>query len=311
MSTRKGASRRGKRKSSEGVISAAGSWLAAMAGRFVFWLCLSIAAVAVVLGWQKIDSIPVGEISVQGYSGSSHSNRGVSLGEVMAIVAPYQSQPYWGLDLQRMRAELEAHPWIRQVTLFRSWPNNISVGVDEHLPIARWNDRHLLTSSGDLIEVASAALYSSLPSFVIAEQQFDSEKHILHMVDRYNQFQNLLNVQGQKIVELKLSEAGDIRLILAAGSIIELGKKDQNERLDKLVSLIERRLVGKWQDVATADLRYKQGVSIVWMDKEWEEEMESLAPLRSVQSMQVEEFDLADSAIKENMKIMNGSSFNG
>lgn len=274
-----GASRQVTRKNRPVIASGSGEKLARVFRYSLLCLLGLGLLVAAAAGVNTLRTVPLGEISIQGYSGSAQSNRGVSPEELMQIVSPYRSQLYWEINLHHMQKDLEAHPWVRQATLFRAWPNKITIGIDEQLPIARWNTNHLLASSGDLVKVDNATLFSSLPLFVVPRQNSGSPELILHMVELYNSFQKILDAQQQRIMEFGVSDARDIWLVASSGAKIELGKQNQLQRLQRLVGLIDRQLIRGWEKISVADLRYAQGVSVRWVDTSWEEDMDSLVPL--------------------------------
>jgi len=276
---KKGASRHSKKRLRGKSAIGFPATLISVLKKTATWLFGVAAVVIAVVGIAELRAIPVGEISIHGYSGSDHSNRGASIDELMAIVVPYQGKAYWGVNLHQLQSDLEGHPWVRQATIFRRWPNNIAIGIDEQFPIARWNSRHLLASSGDLVRVENATLFSSLPRFVTPEVVEEDQEMIRQMVDQYNGLQKILDSQQQKIIELGVSGANDIWLVVSSGTKIELGKKLQVMRLERLVSLIDRQLISGWEKIASADLRYEKGVSIGWADSMWEEELDSLVPL--------------------------------
>src|SRR5262245_53452197 len=47
---------------------------------------------------------------------------------------------FFTMDLARARAALARVPWIRDVALRRQWPHRLEVTVEEHTPLARFND---------------------------------------------------------------------------------------------------------------------------------------------------------------------------
>ena len=51
------------------------------------------------------------------------------------------------------------------------------------------------------------------------------------------------------------------------------------ERLSRLVSLVDQGFIAGWEEMARVDIRYERGLSVDWVDSEWEEDMESLVPL--------------------------------
>lgn len=281
---KKGASRHSKKRVRGQTGAGLSAKLVFVSKRAATWLVGVVAIAVAIVGITELRAIPVGEISIHGYSGSDHSNRGASLDDLLTIVVPYQGQAYWGVNLHQLQSELETHPWVRRATIFRRWPNNIAIGIDEQLPIARWNSRHLLASSGDLVRVENATLFSSLPRFVIPETVEENQQLIRQMVDQYNGLQKILDSQQQKIVELGVSGVNDIWLVVSSGAKIELGKESQVMRLERLVSMVENKVIAGWEKIASADLRYAKGVSVKWADLMWEEELDSLVPLVHINS---------------------------
>lgn len=242
----------------------------------------ALVLTGLLMGVNSLRNIEISDVFIYGYTGSEQSNRGVRLEELELLLRPYRSQPYWQIDLRALQLELESHTWVRRATLYRAWPSTIRIGIDEQLPIARWNSSHLLASSGDLIVVENAALFSSLPNFVTRVHGRMEPVTIRQMVAHYNSFQKILNGSQQKIIELGMSSSQNAWLMLGSGARIELGKERQLSRLKRLVSLVDGGVIAGWRGISVADLRYEKGVSINWIDATWEEEMESLTPLASI-----------------------------
>ncbi len=53
-------------------------------------------------------------------------------------------------------------PWVRKVALRRQWPRRLEVTIEEHSPLARWNDAGLVNAQG---EVFVADYDGELPQF--------------------------------------------------------------------------------------------------------------------------------------------------
>ena len=69
---------------------------------------------------------------------------------------------FFTMDLDRARRALAQVPWVRNVALRRQWPHRLEVEVEEHAPLARWNDASLVNARG---EVFSAEWKDDLPQF--------------------------------------------------------------------------------------------------------------------------------------------------
>ena len=66
------------------------------------------------------------------------------------------------MDLDAARASLRRVPWVRSVALRRQWPHRLEVEIDEHQPLARWNEGALVNTHG---EVFVANFGGDLPQF--------------------------------------------------------------------------------------------------------------------------------------------------
>ena len=106
------------------------------------WLnrLLVLAGVGVVLAaavqaYMALERIPVQRISVTGELEHTRSE------VVQEMVQPALSGGFLNADLQLIRQELEALPWIYEGNVRRKWPNALEIHVIEQLPIARWGRR--------------------------------------------------------------------------------------------------------------------------------------------------------------------------
>ena len=69
--------------------------------------------------------------------------------EVERVIEPYVSTRFFGVDLEGLRHDLEALPWIAHAQVRRVWPDEVEIELNEHLPIARWGEGALLNNRGE------------------------------------------------------------------------------------------------------------------------------------------------------------------
>ena len=48
---------------------------------------------------------------------------------------------FFSVDLDAVRRAFESLPWVRKVEVRRLWPDRIEVSIEEHVALARWNNR--------------------------------------------------------------------------------------------------------------------------------------------------------------------------
>ena len=52
--------------------------------------------------------------------------------------------------LGMVQGQLASHPWVRQVSIRRIWPNRLLVRLEEHQPMASWEDGRFFNRQGEL-----------------------------------------------------------------------------------------------------------------------------------------------------------------
>ena len=67
-----------------------------------------------------------------------------------AVIREELTGTFFTMNLGRARAALREVPWVRDVALRRQWPDRLEVAVDEHEPLARWNDDALVGTRGEV-----------------------------------------------------------------------------------------------------------------------------------------------------------------
>ena len=100
-----------------------------------------------------------------------------------SVIRGELSGTFFTMDLDAARESISHVPWVRAVALRRQWPHRLEVAIDEHQPLARWNDNGLVDTQGDVF-VASYA--GDLPQF----DGPDGQSQV--MAQRYRQWGALL-----------------------------------------------------------------------------------------------------------------------
>ncbi len=173
-----------------------------------------------------------------------------------AVIRDELAGTFFTMNLDRARAALARVPWVRRVALRRQWPQRLEVTIEEHVPLARWNDSGLVDTDG---EVFSADYDGELPQFV------GPEPHAADVAARYRDWSSLLARLRFSVDEVTLSPRGGWRLRTTgpAGALeIELGRDEPSERLARFVDAYGRTvglLARAGTRVDHVDLRYRNG----------------------------------------------------
>jgi cell division protein FtsQ len=163
---------------------------------------------------------------------------------------------FFTMDLDAARAALSRVPWVRAVALRRQWPRRLEIEVDEHQPLARWNDGALVSTRGD---VFTANWAGELPEFSGPDDQSRL------MVERYREWGALLEPLALRVSGLRLSARGGWQLKARDGNgelTLDVGRDDVTGRLARFVAVYARTvgvLARTGKPVDRVDLRYRNG----------------------------------------------------
>jgi len=179
-----------------------------------------------------------------------------SAAHLEAVVREELAGTFFTMDLTRAQRALAQVPWVRNVALRRQWPHRLEVEVEEHTPLARWNDAALVNTRG---EVFSAEAKDDLPQF--QGQEGDAAE----MTARYREWSARLSPLALAVRTLRLSARGSWH-IEATGPqgplTLELGRDDADARLARFVAA-QPRTLGTLARAGTrvdyVDLRYRNG----------------------------------------------------
>jgi len=73
--------------------------------------------------------------------------------EIRSVLAGHLDHGYFSLDVNRLKTELESHPWVSRAAVRKVWPDGLSVSVREHRPIAQHiaagGSRRLVSGAGE------------------------------------------------------------------------------------------------------------------------------------------------------------------
>jgi cell division protein FtsQ len=176
-----------------------------------------------------------------------------------SVVREQLSGTFFTLDMERARSALGAVPWVRGVALRRQWPGRLEIEIEEHAPLARWNDDGLVGADG---EVFIADWNGELPQFIGPSGQAEA------MTARYRQWSALLARLDLSVHALTLSQRGGWRIAAAGpqGALtLELGREDPDGRLARFVAAHDRTigaLARAGRAIGQVDLRYRNGFAV-------------------------------------------------
>jgi cell division protein FtsQ len=165
---------------------------------------------------------------------------------------------FFTVDLDSLRLALEQVPWIRKVSLRRKFPWRVQLKLEEHVALARWNDKgsqgqfntEMVNTHGEVFRAINAEI---LPAFIGPKE---SSEQVAAM---YAELSGILNPMNQDVVQIALSPRYSWQLRLRNGMTLVLGRGQMQTRLMRFVSTYSYSLALMTHTVTYLDLRYRDG----------------------------------------------------
>ncbi len=168
------------------------------------------------------------------------------------------SDGFMTVDLDQVRARVQALDWVDQARVKRRWPNGLRVEVTEQVAAARWGEAGLLNTRGELFIRDARHVPPELPRLSGPE---GSEWQV---AQRYLSAQGRLIAAGTRLNALQLDARGAWNLQLASGIEVRLGRREVEQRLDRFIQTALPVMSPRLREVAYVDMRYSNGFSIGW-----------------------------------------------
>jgi cell division protein FtsQ len=244
-------------------IARVAAWMIALA-------LVATPIVAALNGWLADERWPIRRLVVQGRFEQ------VDEAAVRAAVAPRVRAGFFAVELDAVKAAIEALPWVERAEVRKHWPDRIDVRVEERVPIAFWGEERLLSSQGDVFAADLTRVSNDLPRLEGPDARAGE------VWERHRVARERLAEIGFDIRATRMNPRGAWSVATADGAEIVLGREQLAQRLHRFIAAMQRLPVEDRGRIARADLRYANGFSVVWRAVV---EPEAGAPMAPDQSM--------------------------
>lgn len=210
-------------------------------------LFVVLAMYALVIFVVRLPLFPLKKVEIQG------EVLNTSQEQIGALLHSNFRGNFFTFDLERLRNAFALLPWVRNSSVRRVWPDRLEVAIEEHRVLARWGERALVNSYG---EVYAAASDLHLPVFNGPE----GTSH--EVTERYGEFSEILRPLSRRVRELHLSDRRAWTVSLDDGMLLELGREHAHERLSRFVSAYPKAIASLRVLPKRVDLRYQNGFAV-------------------------------------------------
>jgi len=174
----------------------------------------------------------------------------VSIELIERVVREQVTGNFFTVDLNKARSAFEHLPWVRKVSVRRKFPWGLEVQLEEHKALARWNGNGLVNTYG---EVFTENTEQVLPAF------FGQPNTSAQMTSMYDEFSKKILPLKQEVTQISLSPRFAWQMRLSNGMVLELGREQMQQRLERFVEVYPYSLSTLSHAVTHVDLRYRNG----------------------------------------------------
>ena len=188
-------------------------------------------------------------------------NKFLSEGEVREMLGPAIGGNLISADLEALRSNLAASPWVGSAVVRRKLPDTLLVDVTERFPIAlaETDQLYVMDSSGELIDLLGPRTAGfDLPIIrglggVSVEVRRDRAR-------RANALLEDLGELSAEVSEISVDRAGDLMVVLRGdGSVLKLAEPPYRKRVLSFLAL-RQKLHERCPDAEYFDLRFKDRI---------------------------------------------------
>ncbi len=173
-----------------------------------------------------------------------------------------------GADLDRIREQIRALPWIDHARVARRWPGKLLITVSEQTPAAVWRDQGLLNTRGELFISDLKRLPPELPRLSGPGEQSAA------VAQRYLDVRERLIPLGLDVRRVDVDARGAWEMTLGNGVDVRLGRRDVEARTELFLAVVADIVTSRGEDIEYVDLRYGNGFTIGWANKAGSSEQE-------------------------------------
>ncbi|MHA7845342.1 cell division protein FtsQ [Serratia sp. D1N4] len=211
-----------------------------------------------VIGWMKDASrLPLSKLVV---TGERHYTTNDDIRQaILALGAP---GTFMTQDVDIIQQQIERLPWIKQASVRKQWPDELKIHLVEYVPVAHWNDLHMVDAEGKSFSVPTERLgKQKLPLLYGPE---GSEQDVL---EGYRAMNSMLVANKFTLKMAAMTARHSWQLALDNDVRLELGRDDRMGRLQRFIGLypvLQQQAQAENKRVSYVDLRYDTGASVGW-----------------------------------------------
>ncbi|MDH5444895.1 MAG: cell division protein FtsQ/DivIB [Gammaproteobacteria bacterium] len=164
---------------------------------------------------------------------------------------------YFNINVQKIKNNIEAIPWVDRAYVRRVWPGTLMITVKEQRARAVWGNKGLINDRNELFFPEAGTFPGGLPKLSGPNGSHG------HLMLTYRTMQDLLLTTGLEIYAMKLDARRALSLQLTGDMKLLLGREAHYERLKRFIRIYSKLLVSQAGQLNQIDMRYTNGFTIL------------------------------------------------
>ncbi|EOG5374085.1 cell division protein FtsQ [Cronobacter turicensis] len=211
-----------------------------------------------VLGWMEdAQRLPLSKLVV---TGERHYTRNDDIRQsILALGAP---GTFMTQDVNIIQNQIERLPWIKQASVRKQWPDELKIHLVEYVPIARWNDQHMIDPDGTAFSVPSDRASKQVLPLLYGPEGSENE-----VLQGYRSMGQVLAKDKFTLKEAAMTARRSWQVTLSNNIKLNLGRDDTMKRLERFVELypvLQQQAQTDNKRISYVDLRYDSGAAVGW-----------------------------------------------
>ncbi|RWR00528.1 cell division protein FtsQ [[Pantoea] beijingensis] len=212
----------------------------------------------VVLKWMNDASrLPLSTLVV---TGKTHYTTNDDIRQAILSLGPPGT--FMSQDVDVIQQQIERLPWIKQVSVRKQWPDELKIHLVEYVPVARWNDLHMVDAEAKSFSVPANHIGKEAMPMLYGPE--GSEQEVL---TGYHEMSQVLAASKFTLKTASMTARRSWQLVTGDDIRIELGRNDDMKRLKRFIELypaLQQQATAENKRISYVDLRYDSGAAVGW-----------------------------------------------
>lgn len=212
----------------------------------------------IVVNWMEdAQRLPLSRLVV---TGERHYTRNDDIRQSILALGPPGT--FMTQDVNIIQQQIERLPWIKQASVRKQWPDELKIHLVEYVPIARWNDQHMVDAEGNAFSVPADRTGKQILPMLSGPEGSEGE-----VLQGYRAMGDVLAKDKFTLKEAAMTARRSWQVTLNNGVRLNLGRDDTMKRLSRFVELypvLQQQGQVDGKTVSYVDLRYDSGAAVGW-----------------------------------------------